>query len=393
MVIFLPWFISHRINSKSLNFLNNNLNLNPNLIRPLTSFRFFFALIVFVGHLKFSHNSFLIWLSKNFFPEGEVGVTFFFILSGFILAFNYQNKIQQKEITIKQFWVARFARIYPMYLVSFLIVLPLSMPGLISGRYQLLEWTSKFLSNIFMLQSFIPHRSYYFAFNVPAWSISDEMFFYLLFPALIYFLIKRKRVKGIWIILILVPFAMLLVPKPFQYFIFYINPFVRLADFLIGILLFQIYDKGIFLFKNRAFANWMECSSVILFILFCTNYNKIPMLFRYSCYYWIPMAMMIYSFAFQRGFLSRLLSYKFFVYLGEISFSFYIIHHLIIRYMYEWNRDYLFLSNDLLISALIFILVLLASGLSYKWIERPCNIYIRKRVDLSFIFSRPGHGS
>ena len=64
------------------------------MIKPLTSLRFFFALFVFLSHLYFLKASeFYIDIFENFFSEGFLGVSFFFILSGFILAYNYEDKI------------------------------------------------------------------------------------------------------------------------------------------------------------------------------------------------------------------------------------------------------------------------------------------------------------
>jgi len=60
------------------------------MIKPLTSFRFFAALFVFLSHLSlFKEFEETEWLFENILYEGYLGVTFFFILSGFILTFNY----------------------------------------------------------------------------------------------------------------------------------------------------------------------------------------------------------------------------------------------------------------------------------------------------------------
>ncbi len=79
--------------------------------------RFIFALMVFAAHCyvidpRFSH---------FVYKEGFVGVSFFFVLSGFIIAYNYQRKIQQKTVTKREFWIARFARVYPLHLATLLL--------------------------------------------------------------------------------------------------------------------------------------------------------------------------------------------------------------------------------------------------------------------------------
>jgi len=152
------------------------------LIKPLTSFRFIAAFAVFASHLFYleSFND-TKWIFENIFYEGYLGVTFFFILSGFILTYNYYNKFDELNKTkVKSFLKARIARIYPVYVLTFLIAIPLSIVGILKEPL-----TSFFVAliNLLMLQSFVPISKVYFSYNAPSWSISNEMFFlyYFLF--------------------------------------------------------------------------------------------------------------------------------------------------------------------------------------------------------------------
>ena len=79
------------------------------MINTLTSLRFIFALMVFGAHCYTIDKFF----DTHFFKEGFVGVSFFFVLSGFIIAYNYQKKFSENKIAKRAFWVARIARIYP----------------------------------------------------------------------------------------------------------------------------------------------------------------------------------------------------------------------------------------------------------------------------------------
>src|SRR5579863_1305776 len=86
-------------------------------IRALTGLRFFAALhVVFyhyaVGLLPYPLSS----VAKN----GYVAVGLFFVLSGFVLAYNYADR----PMDIRTFWTARFARIYPAYLLAFVLIAP-----------------------------------------------------------------------------------------------------------------------------------------------------------------------------------------------------------------------------------------------------------------------------
>ena len=99
------------------------------MIKPLTSLRFVFALMVFASHLSFleySPNESIRNAYLSVFREGYIGVSFFFILSGFILAYNYGARILDSITDIGSFLKARFARIYPLHLLTMLMAIPLS---------------------------------------------------------------------------------------------------------------------------------------------------------------------------------------------------------------------------------------------------------------------------
>lgn len=137
------------------------------MIKPLTSLRFFFALMVFFSHIQFieADDVFLTKLYKSVFYEGYLGVSFFFILSGFILSLAYKNKILENQTSYKEFWMARIARIYPLPLFTLLIAIPLSLGSFFTSK---VLWIGKLITNMFLLQSFIPSSSIFFSFNAPS---------------------------------------------------------------------------------------------------------------------------------------------------------------------------------------------------------------------------------
>src|SRR4051812_12601392 len=98
------------------------------MIKPLTSLRFIFALMVFACHLPYNkiENTVFVSLYNQFFYEGYLGVSFFFILSGFILALNYKGPIIENKLNYSDFYIGRFARIYPLHFLTLLITIPLS---------------------------------------------------------------------------------------------------------------------------------------------------------------------------------------------------------------------------------------------------------------------------
>ena len=156
------------------------------MINTLTSLRILFALMVFGAHCYVLDPSF----DTHFFKEGFVGVSFFFILSGFIIAYNYEEKLLEKITTKRTFWVARIARIYPLHLLTLLIA------ACIGGYVQYndtTDWIKHFAASTFLLQPFFPSADYFFSFNSPSWSLGCEQLFYFCFPLIIPFLNSKRN--------------------------------------------------------------------------------------------------------------------------------------------------------------------------------------------------------
>jgi peptidoglycan/LPS O-acetylase OafA/YrhL len=315
---------------------------------------------------------------KYVFQEGSIGVSFFFILSGFILAYNYQNGILKKQKKIKAFYQARFARIFPLHFLTFIISIPLTHELFFQNERL---WLIKALVNLSLTQSYIPIKSIYFSFNAPSWSISNEMFFYLIFPYLISLIPKIKNKNSVVIISItsIIPLLMLVVPEGYYHQILYINPLVRVIDFIIGIIIFNVYR--IFVVKERDINyNYLEISALALLILFFVVHPFIIKEARYSYYYWIPIGYLIFSFAHQKGFISNVLSNKLFIHLGEISFGFYMFHQLVIRYFKILNNKFFHVENDYLIVVIIFTVSLVISHYSFVLYEVPVNKYLKNSL-------------
>lgn len=353
------------------------------MIKPLTSLRFFFAFMIFAHHLTFlseSDSVFLRWLHENVLKEGYIGVSFFFILSGFILAYNYRDSFLNRTITKSDFYIARIARIYPVHLLCLLIAVPMTLQNASVGFS---VWITQLFFNITLTQSFIPIKYIYFSFNTPSWSISTELFFYLLFPILIWCIDKLKNhkyKKGFLIVYaLIIPLLMLIIPKNYYKALFYINPFLRIFDFFIGILIYELYLK---INKHESKINFhiLEVLSIIVLLVFFVFHKSIPNVMRFSIYYWIPISLMILAFSFQKGFLSGYLSNNKLILLGEISFGFYMFHKLILYYFGVLNTLYFHIENEYYFIIIIFTLSILMSYFSFIWFEKPLNKYFKSNL-------------
>lgn len=159
----------------------------PPTLHALTSVRFVAALAVVLHHYA-GFLPYPAWLAAVA-AQGQAGVCFFFILSGFILTYNYQAWFATGASgdACRAFYRARFARVYPLHLVMLVAATPIVlgqwflMPGAPAApSFKLLG--ASWLAHLTLLQAWVPSPLLQNLWNAPAWSISAEFFFYLVFP-------------------------------------------------------------------------------------------------------------------------------------------------------------------------------------------------------------------
>ncbi len=158
----------------------------------LTSLRFFAAFHVVIFHFQ-AMQIFIgpVWFQK-LSSIGYVGVSFFFVLSGFILVYTYAGR----PMVLKNFWRARFARIYPAYAFSLLVTAPFFFYAVLTMNIPFFVWAKAHLKLasalvLSLLQAWVPPAA--LTWNAVAWSLSVEAFFYVLFPFLLLVLVRRSQ--------------------------------------------------------------------------------------------------------------------------------------------------------------------------------------------------------
>ena len=174
---------------------------------------------------------------------GYVGVSFFFMLSGFVLTWS------DRPQSARRFWWLRFARIWPLQflLMAFAytaIASHVKSPGPLGHVLELL-----------LLQSWSPDNPTYAGGNGVTWSLSAEMFFYLVFPFAIV-LLRRLRGRGLAVTaavtLVLMTALPLIVTQAgmdtysnLYYWLFFVFPPYRFGEFLLGMLLARAMVLGL----------------------------------------------------------------------------------------------------------------------------------------------------
>lgn len=367
-------------------------------IKGLTTLRFFAAFWILLFHLfpnwmpqYFEERSFL----TNFVAIGYVSVSFFFLLSGFVLNIGYADSLNESKISPLVFWKRRFFRLYPILIFSLVLgALPLYF-GLkketdtISAVFISLKY---FLTNALGLGSWFPNTV---RINYPVWSLSVEFFFYLFFPFLCLFFLRNSKlnnIKGIiffYILSAIIPSLALYLfppmrevpsnhPEAWRYSSGFLgelwmalegNPIVHLPTFCCGIILGNLYKRNIFSRFNQSYFLIGALFLAALIILGCEH---IPYLLLHTGLA-IPVFSLLIIWATGHSKILKILEYRFFILLGEASYCLYMIHVPLRDYFsFIWNKLYPggVEKNWSFVLLAMFIIIMISIA-AYKMIEKP----------------------
>jgi peptidoglycan/LPS O-acetylase OafA/YrhL len=344
---------------------------NRTQLRPLTSLRFFAALLVFCWHARWTKDA----AEVHFL--GPAGVEFFFVLSGFILTYTYRDVFARglASSAVRTFWVARFARVYPLYALTLLASIAVGALGYLPEALPPQGFWPILGAHVALVQTWdLAHMGIAFRFNRVDWSISDEALFYALFPLLAWPLLRRTReisslllyAAGLTATDVIV--NVLLWPHVDER-IAYVFPPLRVADFGVGMVLAAAYLRGL-RGARRPLATLIE----IVTLCGCAGaIAALPLLGTSTAVgpYFLPLSGLVVTiFALGTGAISRALSHPVLVYLGEISFALYLVHVLVLAFVPS-------------ASPLAFALALAASlgvaALAHELFEKPLRDRIRAR--------------
>ena len=303
-------------------------------LTSLTGIRFYAVLLVFVTHATELPG--LEWLRHVhlFKVTGQAGVSVFFVLSGFILTYNYAG-VFEGGVSMgswSQFVWNRLAKIYPMHFLTLLIAVPLQLfsPNLP------LDWRAVPVQ-LLMGQCFLPfaHPPLHAFLNGPSWSISCEFFFYLLAPFAICWLGRWRKLLTSGLILagyLAVVAVYLYSTKPDEqpgYFQYYFAP-TRFIEFMSGICVAFAYLRN----TKAMTASLTTICTAAAVILLCAGaiLQKLhPWPFQYAINYLPGATLLIYTLSRGRGRVAGHLGLQSMELLGMASYSFYLIHMPVIR--------------------------------------------------------------
>ncbi len=293
----------------------------PELL-PLTGLRAFAAFWVVCHHLRMYFVDLFHALPavvQTLINSGDRGVDLFFILSGFVIAYNYQDRFAQFRLRqYGSFLWMRLARLYPVHLITLLGTLLLYLAARDYGAHINTgprAWTAAaFIANLFMVHHWLPGAA--LSWNYPAWSISCEWLAYLAFPLIVR---RARKVSGTTALALLVgaPLFVLCI-------LFEIGAGADLAriacEFSAGCFLYLLFRTGVWARGSR----WLVYSGLALgLVILCASPFLNPTWLVFS------FALVIYGTAWSADVFSSVLASRPALFWGKASYSLYMTHALV----------------------------------------------------------------
>jgi len=371
-------------------------------LKPLTSLRFFAAAMIVWVHISVAfgiESTTKLTVANCGFVQG---VSLFFVLSGFILTYKYGHGFKTATECLR-FFIARLARIWPAHAavnLIFMISLPAALWYTSRREFPLIA-----LANFGLIHSFFVSPRYHNSINLPSWSVSTEFGFYLLFPLMV------ANFKSTWLPK-LIGSAVLAVAcvalAGFCYslpdsshwprigiWLLSVNPLARLFEFTLG----MVACLAMIEFRSGLKHSWISatCLEMLALSIIAGALAASPQLFSltrqnpspfvHAMAFWLSFcggafgyALLIFSLSLEKGMCAQLLKAPYLVKLGEISYSMYLLHYLIML----WFQCYLLPAplTQTGFKCLSYCSLLIASSmLVYKFIEVPARAFIRRRSE------------
>jgi peptidoglycan/LPS O-acetylase OafA/YrhL len=341
----------------------------------LTVTRFIAALsvVLFHGRYQLDVLSYVPMLTA-----GPTAVGYFFVLSGFVMSLVYYRP--GIPFDFRSYWLARFSRIYPVYILAFSLTC-LHYLDILSKIKPPKVW-----ANIFLYQAWIPE--YALSFNIAAWSLSVEVFFYLLLPLLLIWAMRRSAKQviwfslGFWIVSQLIhSFLTIRLMPGAENFLGYF-PLFHLNAFLFGLaggIWYLTYSSRFTVSQSLNRICLIVAVGTVLLLLSLRAYlSTFPNSFSLDVGLLAPLFLMIIlTLAWDTSRLSHGLSHPGLVTLGDASYALYILH-VPIRWLFG---DLLAITGKVMapdIAFIIYVPVTIALCIVvFKYIERPARDWLR----------------
>ena len=335
------------------------------MFRTLQSLRGLFAISIFAHHFC------------GFAEGGDCSVSFFLILSGFVLSKGFESKFEHGEISYGRFISGRLIRIYPLHVLTLIAAI------MVQCRTFTTEKILIYLSNFTLVQAWIPESRVYFSGIGTAWFLSALLFCYLAFPVMVRML-SRMSLAGIvsaaCAMLVAYLYAINHLHGSLYNAIIYINPAMRLIDFICGMLLWQLWRRGGASLADMvgkqtvATRTVIEIAAIAIFVGAIALHAHLPQRYALAAMWWLPSMLLIATFTTMDaggGLFTRLLQWRPLVAFGNVSFSFFMLHIVVGDYLRIAFEKFAVQPSPEAFVAILFVATVGAAFAVNRYFEKP----------------------
>lgn len=349
----------------------------------LTGIRTFLALGIMLFHFTPPH---IEWI-RPVIESGFTYISFFLLISGFILSYNYGHRAD--TLKVKEFYLARAARLYPVYLLSLVV----------SGHMFMEEWHVRSRAEFWqgtiltplLLQGWSPILATFW--NTVAWTLSTEAMLYLAFPFLNRAKIWPKSASklvalffGFWCLELIIPTTYYLINPDglshidrysYGYWLRFMKytPLPYFPIFLAGITLGKL--NSITEISDRA-KMWMAMGAgAIVLTIFYTIISKLPYVMLHGGAMTPLFAVLILGLT-GRHWIASFFSFKPIEKLGEASFCLYLLHFntwILLHDFHIWER----LGLERFDPWISYVVILAVAYLAFLLVETPSRRYLLEK--------------
>lgn len=360
----------------------------------LNGVRFIAALTVIITHVELIKDAFNLencWNNIIIFSIGDLGLYFFYVLSGFLITYLLiEEKNRKGKVSIRKFYWRRVLRIWPLYyLIVILGFFVLPHFSALNIGYLMPDFTNHFATNLWLYLLILPNVAFSFFTAVPhigqMWSVGVEEQFYLFWPWLIKYSKNILRtLVSIFLGIIVFKVVYLFLPNSIQQHSLYlpIKRFLAMSKMELmavgGIGAYFLYVKNE-LFLGLIFNKWMQVFSYLLppFLIFITpSFLQDGVHILYSVFFLI---IIMNIGANPNSFVK--LDNKFFDYFGKITYGIYLYHLMIIPICLLIVQS-IFPEMTIAANIALYILVIVSTlgvaALSFRYFEKPFINYKKK---------------
>ncbi|MCI0570320.1 MAG: acyltransferase [Myxococcaceae bacterium] len=377
----------------------------------LTGARFIAALHVLLYHFGaplFAALGAPAWL-EAIRAGGYASVSFFFVLSGFILVYTHPSGESARPLERRVFWLKRLSRIYPMYLVALLLTAPFVLRAVWNDSAKVADALVSFTAHAGMVQAWLPQRMH--TWNVPGWTVAVELFFYVVFPWAQLGMDRIRRRRSLWLWMAALYVVSTVLHKlgadpvrldvwesgPFGAWVFLLRlvPLIRLPEFLIGMALGRLFllDRAEGRAMSRTWSSvvtWgagAAAAGLLMLRPLVADAGPVHDLLT-------PVfALGVMGLASGGGSMGGLLGSRPMALLGEASYALYILQQPLRQWVDMIATG---LGLQLRTPGLVAVYVALSIAISiaaFRWVERPLQRVLRERLTPALRGTRAGRAA